>query len=174
MNRFVIVASFFGVLTAAALAGDASHSMPGHEGSKELQMIKALVGTWTGTSVMGETTHEATVIYAVTAAGSAVVETLHPGSPMEMVSVYHDTDDGLAMTHYCALGNQPYMVQTEASKNSITLTLSKDAAIDVASEEHMHGVTLKFIGEDKLEAVWIHYKDGAEAGEVKATMTRQK
>jgi hypothetical protein len=169
-----MMASFFCVLTALALAGDPSHPMPSHEGSKELQKIKALEGTWSGTSVMGEMTHDASVIYAVTAAGSAVVETLHPGSPMEMVSVYHDTDGGLAMTHYCALGNQPYMVQSDSTKNSITLTLSKDAAIDVGTEEHMHGVTMKFIGKDKLEATWIHYKDGAEAGEVKATLTRQE
>jgi len=144
--------------------------MPSHEGSKQLQRIKALEGPWTGSTV----THESTAICAVTAGGRAVMETLHPGSPMGMVSVCYDTDDGVAMTHYCAPGNQPCLVQSDVSRNLITLAPSKDAAIDVGTEEHMHGVTFKFLGKDKMEAIWIHDEDGAQAGEVTTTLTRQK
>jgi hypothetical protein len=42
------------------------------------------------------------VEYRVTGAGSAVVETLFPGTPHEMVTVYHARKGVLCMTHYCA------------------------------------------------------------------------
>ena len=45
----------------------------------------------------------------VTAAGSAVHETIFPGTGHEMVSMYHADGKDLIMTHYCALGNQPRM-----------------------------------------------------------------
>ena len=48
-------------------------------------------------------------VIKVTAGGSAVHETLFPGSAHEMVSVYHLDGADLVMTHFCALGNQPRM-----------------------------------------------------------------
>ena len=56
-----------------------------------------------------ETEHkgEESVVYKLTGAGSALVETQFPGTGHEMVSVYHLDGDDLRMTHYCAAGNQP-------------------------------------------------------------------
>ena len=57
----------------------------------------------------GKPTDQVGSIIKVTAGGSVVHETLFPGQPQEMVSVYTVNGPDLIMTHYCVLGNQPRM-----------------------------------------------------------------
>src|SRR5690349_10162902 len=79
-------------------------------GSPELEQIKALAGTWEGTAETDGKTEPAAIEYKVSSMGTVVVETLFPGTPHEMVSIYHDDENGkLTMTHYCAIGNQPQL-----------------------------------------------------------------
>src|SRR5215467_13053302 len=82
--------------------------------SPEFDQLRKLAGTWTGTApdakpgdkMAGPITTE----FKVTSAGTAVEEKLNPGTPHEMVDMYVDEGGKLAMTHYCAMGNQPHMV----------------------------------------------------------------
>ena len=70
---------------APALAGDEA---PEGGASAAFARLKALEGEWTGTGGhRGEAKDPTTVLYKVTGAGSAVVETLFPGTPHEMVTV---------------------------------------------------------------------------------------
>jgi hypothetical protein len=48
-----------------------------------------LAGEWSGKGKHGDMEHEATIVYKVTAGGSAVVETIDPGGLHEMVTVIH-------------------------------------------------------------------------------------
>ena len=85
-----------------ALAEEHMHQAPAV--SKELERVKQLAGRWEGISQEeGKEAEPAVVEYKVTSGGSAVVETLFPGTPHEMVSVYHDEHGKVAMTHYCML-----------------------------------------------------------------------
>src|SRR5439155_8435497 len=74
-----------------------------------LEKLKKLSGTWVATDKDGKPTSEVVSVFRVTSAGSAVHETIFPGTDHEMVSVYHLDGKDLVMTHYCALGNQPRM-----------------------------------------------------------------
>ena len=74
-----------------------------------LEKMKKLVGTWLAADQEGKPTDQVMSIIKVTAGGSAVHETLMPGQPHEMVSVYTVDGPDLIMTHYCVLGNQPRM-----------------------------------------------------------------
>jgi hypothetical protein len=78
-------------------------------GKDAFEILKGFAGEWTGKVAEGEPVPNPSVIYHVTAAQSAVVETLFPGTAHEMVTVYHMDGDKLVMTHYCAAGNQPHM-----------------------------------------------------------------
>ncbi|MCB0321697.1 MAG: hypothetical protein KDD60_12295, partial [Bdellovibrionales bacterium] len=52
--------------------------------SSEFKRIKSLEGTWRSTtSMFGKENEEVFTEYKVTAAGSAVVETIFPGTPQE-------------------------------------------------------------------------------------------
>src|SRR5262245_19588365 len=72
------------------------------------EKFKQLAGEWQGT---GDGAHgkDMRVKYQVTSGGSAVVETVFPGTDHEMVTVIHPDGDDLLLTHYCLLGNQPQM-----------------------------------------------------------------
>jgi len=59
-----------------------------YSGSKEYSRMKQLIGVWEGTSNMGKEGQTVRVEYRLTAGGSAIVETLFPGTPEEMVSCH--------------------------------------------------------------------------------------
>src|ERR1051325_9626202 len=74
-----------------------------------LEKMKKLAGTWLLADKDGKPTDQIASIIKVTAGGSAVHETLFPGQPHEMISVYMIDGPDVIMTHYCVLGNQPRM-----------------------------------------------------------------
>ena len=95
--------SFLALFTFTSLAAHAAVTPEQAFGA-----IKSLKGDWHGPAAMKGMPPSHSV-FRVTAGGSAVEETIFPGSPMEMLSVYHMDKGNLLMTHYCAIGNQPRM-----------------------------------------------------------------
>ena len=63
--------------------------LPPYEGSPALKTMKSLAGTWKGTHIIHGKEAPASIEYKVSSNGSTVVETMFPGSPHEMVNVYH-------------------------------------------------------------------------------------
>src|SRR5262245_49588466 len=80
--------------------------LPAPPSNAALEKLKKLAGTWLLADKDGKPTDQVASIIKVTAGGSAVHETLFPGQPLEMVSVYTVDGSDLIMTHYCVLGNQ--------------------------------------------------------------------
>jgi hypothetical protein len=114
-------------------------------GSPEFERMKALVGTWSGKSDMGQGPVDMTIQYRLIAGGSVLEERIAPGTPMEMVSMYYDKAGKLAMTHYCILGNRPEMALKSSDAKSITFDLDAACcAFDTKKESHMRGVTIRF------------------------------
>ncbi len=123
--------------------------------------MKSLVGSWEGTMDMGEGPMKIDASYKLTSGGSAIVETIFERSPHEMVTIYHDNSErDLTVTHYCMLHNQPKLELKELEEHEIEFDLAEDADIDVAAEEHMHALTIKFKGEDKMTQHWTKYEEG--------------
>src|SRR5262249_52392572 len=93
------------ILTPLVNAAEPMPKPPPDTSSAELNHIKSLAGRWmTTTSEFGTPNQKVYVDFEVTAGGSAVLEKIFPGTPMEMLSVYYDDDHGkLAMTHYCIM-----------------------------------------------------------------------
>ena len=150
------------VLTGQVLAdAEKEHSMPGPVSvSPELEKIKALAGHWEGTTTTDGKTEPAAVEYSVTSGGSAVVEKLFPGTPHEMVSVYHDEAGKLMMTHYCMLGNQPKLQLVGSQASAFNFDLAPGNSFDPAKDQHMHSLQLAFEGEKGLTQSWTCYLKG--------------
>jgi hypothetical protein len=104
--KMKIVASVVLALSACVFVAQAQHD---NKGTAALEQFKQLAGEWVGKMKHGDMEHDMRVIYKVTSGGSAVVETIDPGSPHEMVTVIHADGNALLLTHYCMLGNQPHM-----------------------------------------------------------------
>ena len=132
--------------------------------SAEFEKLKTLEGKWEGETKHDDKQENVTVTYHVTSGGSAVVETLFPGTPQEMVSVYTESDHKLSMTHYCMLGNQPRLDLVNSSPTEIALSFSKQNAINPNKEDHMHALRLVFIDNDNIVQNWSGIK-GGKAGD---------
>lgn len=135
----------------------AGASMPAYRGSAAFERMKSLVGKWTGESPqMGKMHTE----FRLIAGGSVIEERFGAGTPMEMVSMYHDVNGTLMMKHYCMLRNQPQMRVVKTTANSITFDLAPTPGLNPAKDMHMHSATYTFIDANHLQLDGTAWKDG--------------
>lgn len=168
------------ILIAVGFAAVALHAAAAAAGTVDADQafdaLKGLAGMWQG-SIGAPDGPPATVEYKVTSAGSAVVETLFPGTEHEMVNVYHRDGDALLMTHYCAGGNQPRLrLDTTASDEStLRFEFMDGTNMDPAKGAHMHAVTHRLAASDRLESRWESWQDGKpeESGTGSFLLARQ-
>ena len=161
---FLLVGSF---VTYAGEGRGAPYS-----GSKEYERMRQLVGVWEGTSNMGKEGQSVRVEYRLTAGGSAIVETLFPGTPEEMISVYHDRRGKLSMTHYCMLQNQPSMKLSKAGADTIEFIFARGNGIDPKKDPHMHALTISFVDKDHIVENWTLFENGNPKGVRKLNLSR--
>lgn len=131
------------------------------------EKLKTLAGTWVAAGTDGKPTDEVVSVIKVTAGGSAVVETLFPGQPHEMVSVYHLDGPDLVMTHYCAVGNQP-RVKLDPKASTAAKLVFKFAGgtnLDPARDMHMHEGTLTITDADHIEFAGVGWVNGKPAAD---------
>jgi hypothetical protein len=172
MVRRLLASSLVMVLTLSVSIpskGDekAAPKLPTPPTNAALEKMKKLAGTWLLADADGKTTDQVASIIKVTAGGSAVHETLFPGQPLEMVSVYTVDGPDLIMTHYCVLGNQPRMkADPKSSANEIVWHFTGGTNLDPKKDKHMHEATLKIIDEDHIEVCGIGWENGAPAKEM--------
>jgi hypothetical protein len=168
--------TILGLTIALALASVARadhHDMKPYVGSTEFEQLKSLAGIWTGTSSMEDKDVTVTVEYKVTSAGSAIVETIFGGTPKEMVTVYHDGDDGkVSLTHYCMLQNRPELNWTGTEGKTLNFALSRSCSLHGSGAAHMHSLALTIENSDKIVQRWAMWKDGAEAMATEIALTR--
>ena len=114
------------------------------------------------------------VTYKVTAGGSAVEETIFPGTPQEMVTVYYDKGGKLALTHYCMLQNRPEMILASTSKNELNLQFDPACGIDPKIEAHMNSVKITFKGKNRMTQDWAFFDEGERQQSTPFDLTRKK
>jgi hypothetical protein len=155
-------------LSPASQGGDKSGpEAPAPPTNAALEKLKKLAGTWHLADKDGKPTDQVASIIKVTSGGSAVHETLFPGQPHEMVSVYTVDGGDLIMTHYCVLGNQPRMKADQTSPaNQIVWRFAGGTNLDPKKDKHMHECTLTIIDDDRLEVSGIGWENGAPAKEM--------
>ena len=136
----------------------AAHSdMPPYKGSVAFERMKSLVGKWSADSpMMGKMNTE----FRLIAGDSVIEERFAGGTPMEMLSTYHDVNGKLTMTHYCMLRNQPRMKLTKSTPDSLTFDLAPTPGLNVAKDKHMHGATYTFIDANHFKLEGVSWENG--------------
>lgn len=138
---------------------------------RQFEMLKALAGTWVSSGAEGSVP-DAEIRYEITSAGHAVVETIFPGAEHEMVSVYHLDSGKLVMTHYCAMGNQPFFTsEAGTADNVIKLTCTGAHNTTSHADPHMHQGVFT-IGEGSLHTEWTMFQDLQPGGTVVIDLVR--
>ncbi len=136
----------------------AAHSdMPPYKGSAAFERMKSLVGKWSADSpMMGKMNTE----FRLIAGESVVEERFGEGTPMEMLSIYHDVNGKLTMTHYCMLRNQPRMKLTKSTADALTFDLAPTPGLNAAKDKHMHGATYTFIDANHFKLEGVSWENG--------------
>lgn len=142
--------------------------------SPEFERMKSLVGTWKGTTDMGQGPVEMVQQFRLLAGGSVIEEKVFAGTPNEMTTMYYDRKGKLALTHYCVFGNRPGMVLKSADAKTIRFAFDETCGINVKKESHMHSLTLTFNDADTVTASCKAFMDGKEMPEHPTAMKRVK
>jgi hypothetical protein len=164
-------------LAVLVLAGGAFARAAGNEGKPApaaFEKFRALAGEWVAAED-GEMSKKGDLVarYAVTAAGTAVVETVFPGSPHEMVTVYYPDGTDLVLTHFCMEGNQPRMRAKAAPGARFDFAFDGGTGIDPKRDRHMHKAILEFLGVDEIRSEWTELAEGKPVLVVKSHLVRR-
>ena len=157
-----------GGLMLLALAAGAYGEGKGNSGGKApaaqhagLERMKKLAGTWVEAGKDGKPTDKVVSVIKVIGGGSVVHETLFPGQPHEMISVYLVEGGDLVMTHYCVLGNQPRMkADPKSPAGKIHFEFAGGTNLDPAKDKHMHEGTITFVDDDHIEWSGVAWEGG--------------
>lgn len=152
------------------------------DGKTAFKRLKTLAGEWTAKVDGGprkdehdEASAHSKMIYRVTAAGSVVMETFFPGSPHEMISMYHLDGDKLIMTHYCAAQNQPHLkLDTDASTpDELVFVFDGGTNLDPEKDVHIHSGRIRFLDDGSVEGIWEACQGEKSFGTTTFTIVRE-
>jgi hypothetical protein len=164
MRRLLVCPVLLLALQLAAYGDDKTGKLPPAPTNSGFEKMKKLAGTWLAADQDGKPTDQVVSIIKVTAGGSAVHETLFPGQPHEMVSIYTVDGPDLVMTHYCVLGNQPRMkADPKSPANQIRFQFAGGSNLDPKKDKHMHAATLTIVDDGHIEIAGVGWEGGAPA-----------
>jgi hypothetical protein len=156
------------ILVSVCLLAGACSTTHGSYSDAEAASAKAkfatlvsLAGEWSGNATGDGQTFPMAVRYRLTANGSVVEETLFPGTPHEMVTMYHLDGDRLMLTHYCSAGNQPRMVaSTDGDAKTLEFDFIDGTNMKSTNDMHMHAGKIVVKDADHIQSSWQGWQDG--------------
>jgi len=147
-----------------------------YDAASAFEFLKTLAGEWERSG--GGHDHgggSRGVNFKVTAAGSSVMETIFPGDPTEMITVYHMNGDDLLLTHYCALQNAPVLKFEKSTKpGEIKFVFSGGTNFDPKVDTHVHEGALRVKDADTFESSFVTFSDGKPDANVAGTLKRKR
>src|SRR5262245_59948389 len=143
--------------------------------AQRFEALKKLAGDWVALGKNEKPTDHVVSSIRVTSGGTALQETIFPGTDHEMVTLYHLDGTDLVLTHYCMLGNQPHM-RAEPGKDPKVIIFKFAGGTNLKStdERHMHQVTLTLEGSDHFKSEWASCKDGKPGETVRFDLVRKQ
>jgi hypothetical protein len=170
MRKTLALASVSLALVLGVVASVAADDKPATPAQAAFAKLKSLAGEWTKGEGKG-----VTIRYSVVSGGSVVFEHMMPGTPYEMITMYHLDKDDLVLTHYCAHGNQPHMkAKLPFDGKKLVWEFAGGTNFDPAKDPHMHEATFTFTDDDHLRTDWTSFEKGAKSGTHSFELTRIK
>ncbi len=161
-NRNRILLAAISLAGAAAAFGGGEAMPPRMPINPTFERMKTLVGEWKGATSEGGS---ATVSYSLVSDGSAIMERLKPrgpdGTTEEMISMYAPDGDGVMMTHYCSMHNQPRMRASASESGPIAFRFVDATNLATPDAAHMDHVTLTMDG-NRMSQAWTFKSPGKE------------
>ena len=157
----VLVGVVLHLSVAGGSAAPAAASQPAAVAAP-FERLRNLAGEWVAAED-GEMFKKGDVVarYAVTAAGSAVVETVFPDGP------------DLVLTHHCMEGNQPRMRAKNPTSSRLDFAFDGGTGINPKKDRHMNSATIEFVGPDEIRSVWTEIEAGKPVFVAKSHLVRK-
>lgn len=166
MKRHWLMGGLMVAVLSISSFGDDKHELPAPPTNAGLDKLKTLVGTWVKADDDGKPTDEVVSVIKLTAGGSTIHETIFPGQPHEMVSIYTAEGSDVVMTHYCVLGNQPRMKAKSPTSNKLKFDFVGGTNLDPKKDKHMHSALLTIVDADHIEIDGQAWENGEPAKEM--------
>jgi len=150
---FALGAIAIGVLAARA----GSQEKPG----SGFDRLKTLVGTWEAAVPQGGTM---TNTIRLVSNGTALEEIFQSKEDDQMVSLYTADGNRLAMTHYCAAGNQPRMETLAITGDQKEFDFSFTGITNLMNPNagHMHHLVIQIADQDHFTEQWTWRENGKD------------
>src|ERR1044071_1709367 len=147
-----LIAASLIIAASAGFAADKSKTETAFE------RLASLQGEWTGEAFGVPTT----LIYTLTANGSALMEQCRPGKGPEMITMFTVDGDHLIATHYCSAKNQPQMATLTITDAGKQFAFSLVRITGLKSVDDWHNTALTVIQEDNdhLTQEWSYQFKG--------------
>jgi hypothetical protein len=137
--------------------------------------LKKLAGDWVAVGKDGKPTEQVFSSFRVTAAGTALHETVFPGSDHEMITIYHLDGDDLILTHYCTFGNQPRMrAEPDSDSRRIAFKFVSATNMKSSDEQHMDHATLTLVDADHFKTEWVALENGKTCHQETVELVRKQ
>src|SRR5207248_463049 len=140
------------LLVAAPPAADKTKS------EEAFDRLATLKGQWSGE----QEGVKISLIYTLTANGSALMEEFRPERGPVMVTMFTVDGDRLIATHYCSAKNQPQMVTGAITDPQKPLAFSLARITGLKSSDDWHNTALTMIqnDDDHLTQEWTYQSKG--------------
>lgn len=163
-NTMLTIVCAVCLLSTTSLRARPASSKP--DAKAAFASLKTLAGSWKCEEPAGSTD------FRVSGNGSVVVETMLPGTPHEMVNMYHLDGDNLLVTHYCASGNQPRMKLVSSENGTMKFEFLDATNLPSKNMPYMGELTLSISSADNVEEKWGSFAGGKPTEKITITMVR--
>src|SRR5437867_10168106 len=135
----------FGMVGMALfVAASATFGADKTKSEEAFDRLAALKGKWSGE----QEGVKVSLIYTLTANGSALMEEFRPEKGPVMITMFTVDGDHLIATHYCSAKNQPQMVTSAITDAQKPLEFSLARITGLKSQDAWHNTGLTLIQED--------------------------
>jgi len=147
------------VILAAVGFGQQQSSPEGNAAA--FDKLKSLLGEWEGKGLEGGKEVPATTTFRLISDGSVVMNVIAPGTPHEMVTMFHRDGTDLLATHYCVVSNQPRMRAVPSSEPNVVAFEFKDGTnLAGPAVGHMDRVKFTFVDANHHVEEWTFLANG--------------
>ena len=149
---------FSAVGMMALVAGAASLAADKTKSEEAFDRLASLKGEWEGQ----QDGVKISLVYTLTANGSALMEEFRPESGPVMVTMFTVDGDHLIATHYCAAKNQPQMMTTTITdvQKRLAFSLVRITGLKSPDDWHNTGLTVTQEDSDHLTQEWTYQSKG--------------
>jgi hypothetical protein len=159
--RKAIYLLVLGTMTIGTIGLFAARAWSQAKPARGFDRLKTLVGTWESASPQGGIL---TNTIRLVSNGSALEETFQSSEDDQMVTLYTADGDRLALTHYCAAGNQPRMETLAITGDPKEFDFSFTGITNLMNPNsgHMHHLLIQIADQDHFTEQWTWRENGKD------------